>query len=240
MNTAMIASPSPIRRKMALLTGISLLLMAVSAGVAYGYAFQGFHVQGDAALTLQKAQAQPWLLPVAAVGFGWVLLLDLVVSVALLRFYQAQFPRASKWLAALRVLYSLLLGFALLQLFSAWGEAASADASADALLSRVDSFLVRWSAALIVFGLHLMLWGWMSLKSGETPKVLALLALFAGFCYFAHHGLNTFVGGYAAIGPMVEKVLALPMALGELLLAIWMMVRGGKARKVSATAPAVS
>ncbi|MGZ5218437.1 MAG: hypothetical protein ACXWC7_00110 [Chitinophagaceae bacterium] len=50
---------------MALLTGISLLDMAVVAGFGYGYAFESLYVANDKAVTLSNLQAiQPCLIAV--------------------------------------------------------------------------------------------------------------------------------------------------------------------------------
>jgi hypothetical protein len=71
------------RRKMALIAGFSLIIMAIAAGFAYGYAFQNLYVATDDAATLAKLKQSPFLFRLMIFLFTIVLLLDVLVSWAL-------------------------------------------------------------------------------------------------------------------------------------------------------------
>ena len=65
----------------------------------------------------------------------------------------------------------------------------------------------------------------------RLPAVLWCLAIIAGVSYVVIHVLKTQSPQYTKLTDTLNNVLALPMALGELLLAIWLIVKGGKADK---------
>lgn len=85
-----------------------------------------------------------------------------------------------------------------------------------------------WSLSLIVFAWHLLLVGYLVLNSGFMPKWLGLIVMFAGLCYLLNDSVNLLFTQYAAYKPRVEQVFAAPMAIGELALGVWLLVRGGK------------
>ena len=70
----------------------------------------------------------------------------------------------------------------------------------------------------------------MSLRSPRIPGLLAYLLLFAGLAYMLIHSLQNFTGLSDELVAMLEKILMAPMALAEILLAFWLIIRGGKRR----------
>jgi hypothetical protein len=60
------------------------------------------------------------------------------------------------------------------------------------------------------------------------PKILWYLALIAGISYVVVHFLKLTLT-QSDIVSNLEMILALPMAIGELGLAVWLIMKGGKA-----------
>ncbi|HAA14831.1 MAG TPA: hypothetical protein DCE41_25340, partial [Cytophagales bacterium] len=100
---------------------------------------------------------------------------------------------------------------------------------ADVILSHLQRFDRIWSRGLSLFGVHLLGLGLLGWKAPRFPKVLAVLLLIAGLSYTGIHAAKWAAPEAAAAIQQVENVLALPMALGELALAVWLIIRGGRA-----------
>ena len=122
-----------------------------------------------------------------------------------------------------------------MQLFRIVPVLSSANPSASEIASHFQLFEKLWSVGLIIFGLHLIGLGYLSVKSASVPKLLGYLLYFGGFSYtFLHSSrqLNLFDAG---VINSIENILALPMALAEMLLAFWLIYIGFRkpfARKI--------
>jgi len=95
-------------------------------------------------------------------------------------------------------------------------------------LVSVEAFQQTWSVGLVIFGIHLVLLGYLAFRSGFVPKIWGILLVIAGLCYLFSHGLPLLWPGYSTIKTTVEGILMLPMIVGELGFAIWLVAKGGK------------
>ena len=203
------------------LTGGSLFGMAVVGGVAYGYAHSTLFVPGDAESTTQMLEAHPTLLGFAIGAWLVVALLDLIVTAGVYVIYEG----ANRYLAAaaalLRFIYTCALLAAVAQLISLWD---SGDMQQG--LTRFEAFQVIWSAGLVVFGLHLVVLALLGWRSSFTPILISVCLAIAGFGYALVEG-SGIVFGPNVLGPGVKAAAGVPMAIGELLLAGWLLLRHG-------------
>ena len=95
-------------------------------------------------------------------------------------------------------------------------------------MTHLDAFMAIWSFGLSIFGLHLGVLGYLVMKSGYVPKALGLLLLIAGLCYVGTSSAQLLLPSYGDYKTTVDMILGAPMALGELGLAVWLVIRGGK------------
>ncbi len=215
-------------RQMAKLAGWSLILMAIVAGIGYGYAFGAIYVKGDSAATLSNILQHRAMLPIVITTYSIMLLLDVVVAWALYKFFLQDNPALSRIAGWLRVVYCVWLAVAILQLYYAQDLSAMKGADAGVVMNYIERFLQVWSQGLIVFGVHLLLIGTLACRTAAIPKLISGLAFFAGLAYVGTNILQQSWVGYMLHKATVEAVLSLPMALGELLLAVWLIRKGGK------------
>jgi len=199
------APPMPsTRRRAVLAAGIGLILMAVLAAFAVP-------VVGDAEPT------SAWFrLAVAALYV--VVALDVLVAWALYELLRGVDAGLSGLAAVLRLVYAGVFLAGIGQLTGAVRVADEGDASSAAL--HVDAFNDVWDASLFLFGLHLLLVGWLAFRSGWVPRWLAILLAVAGFGYAFDSVAAVLSAGSA---PQVSVVTF----IGEFLLAVWLLVRGG-------------
>ncbi|HCJ94767.1 MAG TPA: hypothetical protein DHV69_06095 [Sphaerochaeta sp.] len=94
------------------------------------------------------------------------------------------------------------------------------------LLTRFDRI---WSFGLIVFGIHLILLSVASFR--YENKVLGILLLAAGVSYLLIHTMEGFLPRFSDFTGRLESILAIPMTLGEMVFALWMIIRGGKTKR---------
>ena len=78
---------------------------------------------------------------------------------------------------------------------------------------------------LFFFSFHLLLLGYLALKSGYVPRILGVLLLVAGLGYLVDSAGLIILPNYPAL---LTNVLALPNLVGELALVVWLAFKGGK------------
>lgn len=222
------------QRTAALIAGASLLAMAAIAGFGYGYAFQHLYVANDVATTVKNFTASPILARGFIASFVAILILDVVVAWALYLFFEPIHKRWSLLATLLRIVYAPLLGIALLPVMFALNLLRHSDflnhlQYDNLVMENIRTFMDVWSMGLIVFGCHLGVVGYLMLRPlAKIPKILGTLMLLAAVCYIATNTAHLLMPNYELYQARIDEVLSLPMALGELGLAVWLLAKGGK------------
>ncbi len=223
------AAGSPSPRAAAVTAGAGLLLMAVFAAVGYGVAVGGLVTPGDATRTATDVLASAGLFRVGIVCLLAVAALDVVVAWGLYYVYRRTDPGLSLLAAAFRLAYAAVFTVAISELAGAVDLLGSAEHlavfGADQLHAqaslRISAFHDVWNAGLGLFGLHLLLVGGLAHRSGSTPRVIGVLVAVAGLGYAVDSVAAVLTGGTA---PAVSPFLF----VGEVLLAVWLLLRGGR------------
>lgn len=213
-------------RRAATVAGVSLLLIAVLAGVAQLVVVEGLVTRGDAEATAADVLASEGMFRLGLVGLYLAALLDVVAAWALLRVFSpvsADLSRLGAWLrlayaAVFLVALSQLAGIPSLLHGSGDGAFTTAQLQAQAL-ARYESFHDIWFAGLVLFGAHLAVTGYLAYRSGFVPRVIGVLLVVAGAGYV----LDSVVDLSGDGAPFAVTTVTF---LGELLLAVWLVLRG--------------
>ncbi|WP_379143956.1 DUF4386 domain-containing protein [Paenibacillus sp. sgz500992] len=223
-------------RKTALTAGISLIIMAIAAYFSYGYVHGSLVIQGDASATLNNLRSSNMLF--RAEIFGWLLILicDIVVAWAFYLILKPIDKKLSLLGAWFRLIYSAILGIAILSLLLVMLLSSGADYLSlfttgqlqGYVMLFLEAFELIWSAGLIIFGGHLMIVGYVAFRSDTIPKVIGILLLIAAAGYIIIHFCNSFLPQYDEFITILEFVFNVPMIVGELGFGIWLMIKGGK------------
>lgn len=203
------------QRFLTYLIGFSILLMALLAGIAYGYLMPSFE-QLDSNIELNNMELKYQLMLILWLA---VLLLDLIVSGAIWRLFHSKVATFS---AFLRLVYTLFLGLALVPLIKADKSFFSPE-GLSILQQAIVAFKNYWSIGLIVFGFHLLS---LSFVFSKTTYLKVLLQI-AGWSYVLVHG-GFFFWPQEQLFVELETILSLPMALAELLLAFILLLKPTK------------
>ena len=127
------------QRSQALAAGISLLIMAIAAGFSYGYVRSGIEVPANPSATFGNLKESATLFK-AGLG-GWILIFitDLIVTFSLYLFFKTTQKNIYLITAAFRLVYTALLGMALISLFTILpllqGQGMDADVAGQQVLS---------------------------------------------------------------------------------------------------------
>ncbi len=211
-------------KKYGVIAGVSLIIMTIIAGFSYGYAHPTL-ITNTTEPTIQNLLANKSLFGAELTGWSLILLIDVVVSIALYFYFYPISKQISFITAAIRIVYTLVFGGAIVKLFKVLPLTNEHLHSAN-ILSYFQQFEMLWSIGLIVFGFHLMGLGYLSLKSKSVPWWLAYLLYLGGVSYTFIHAAKQFsLMGIESIQTM-ESILAIPMTLAEVLLAIWLIYSG--------------
>jgi hypothetical protein len=215
------------RNRAALLAGIALVLMAAAAGYAYGFVISAINAaSGDGNQMSDLIINSEALFRSGIFGFLVILILDLVVTWALYYYFKTIAPGLSLLTAWARLIYTSMLGVSISFLITALVAATGAGSGNTLVPLMMKAFDETWSAGLIVFGLHLLLLGFLSLQDKNIHFIFAILLFIAAAGYLVVNSANLLVPGFEAYKGSFEAVLAAPMAIGELALAILLIVKG--------------
>lgn len=217
-----------IKRIIAIITGSALLLMALVAAFS-APVISGIFVSGNPVLTALNLTSGFGKFTASLIGWLIILALDLLVSAGIYAWYKEEKPRVAFTSAALRLLYSIFLGAAIYQLLNI-----TVAMPAPAIYNHIHAFHSIWGWGLVAFGLHLITLGILFKHEGGKKwltVIIKTLLILAGAGY-----LVLYVGMLIAPSPMafkaaIEPVFLIPMILGEVFFAIWMLVKGGKSKK---------
>jgi hypothetical protein len=217
------------QRRAAIVAGLGLLLMAILSPFAFLNVYQNVFVSGDATATADNIIASGSLFNVGISIFLVVAILDIVVAWALYVLFKPVNKSYSLLAAWLRLAYAPIFALALTNLFSAsqllsgadYLEAIEADQlNAQAILS-ITAFKNGWDIGLVIFGLHLLVLGYLAFKSGFIPRWLSVLIVVAGLGYI----VDSF-GKFLV--PIYNLSLAKFTFVGEALLIFWLLWIGIK------------
>lgn len=212
-------------RRASATAGIGLVLMIVPALLGNFVAVEGLVTPGDAARTAADISASEGLFRFGIANLFAVVLLDVVVAVALYHVFRPVSAGVSALAAAARLVYAGIFMIAISHLVGVANLLGSPEtvavlgaeqAQAQAWLG-IDAYRETWNAGLLLFGLHLLLLGWLAWRSGYVPRVLAALLAVAGVGY-AFDSVAAVLVGHGA--PTIAELTF----LGEVVLAVWLIV----------------
>lgn len=217
------------KRNYGLIAGASILEMAIIAMFSYGYVFEKLIVKGDPIETFNNLKSSYIIFAAAIIGWAAILLLDVLVAWSLHHFFKELNPGLSLLTAVLRIVYSVGLAYAILQLVPIFPLLGSTTERYGLVLMKIKSFELIWSKSLVLFGFHLIGLGFVVSKIRNKFNKFGYLIVFAGLCYVLLNLAKVTFPSLAERLIMVELILSLPMAMAEIGLGFWLLFKGGKA-----------
>ena len=220
-------------RRAGIVAGVALLVMVAAAVFGNFVVLEGMITPTDGPATAAEIMAREGTFRLGVLAWLLVVVLDAVIAWALYRVFRPVSPAISMLTAVFRLVYTAVLLVAVGQLLRALdvltvGSPAApgtADVGEHALLE-LNAFQHIYDLGLFLFGIHLALLGYLSLRSDFIPRVIGVLLLVAG----AGYAFDTVA---AVLGLEIFRIAAFTF-LGELLLALWLLAAGRRLRAVDA------
>lgn len=211
-------------RRLAISVGVSLILMTIIAGYVFGYAYPEFYHVDKLELLKGDILSHQSLYKSMLVGIVLILILDIIVSYGLYKYFEDENRKISLAAGIIRVIYTVIFAIATYYLVINMN---ATELKNQTINSNFKQFQTIWNVGLVIFGFHILLIGWLMKLHQIIPKVIWYLTVFAGVCYLVVHLLKLTIPN-SSLATNTELFLALPMALGEFGLAIWLLIKGGR------------
>ena len=227
-------APSPATdtsvRRAGLAAAFGLLFMSVLAGVSNFAVLERLITPGDPMATAADIADSETAFGMAILGLVLVVALDVVVAWGLFRVFSPVSHSMSLLAAWFRIVYSGVFLVAISQLVGVVdvldGTAFTTEQRADLAMAKVGDFNAIWDVALLLFGIHLALIGWLAFRSGFVPKFLAVLLVIGGTGYLIDSVT-------AVLVPTSSIELSTVTFIGEFLLIFWLFFRAGRPSRVT-------
>lgn len=208
------------------ITGYSLVFMALIAGFSLGFAYPKFINPSQPEFAQKNLLENFELYKFMLFGIIFIIILDILVSWTLFQYFKNDNRKYALLSFIFRIIYTLIFCIATYFLSNNFEKPIN-----EIVLNNYNLFQLIWSIGLIIFGIHLLSVGFLMKLHKSIPKILWYLTIMAGFSYIIVHILKTTCPNLTEFTNILNNILALPMALGELGLAIWLIIKGGKTEK---------
>ena len=224
---------SKIQRQASVVTGISIVTMTLAAVVANDITIRNLIVQNNASETLVNILHSKTSFNLGV--FSWLIVLasDLFAAWGLYLFFKPVSKNLSLIAAWARLTYVAMLAVSILNLIYVHLIIYQLDPSfvdptgqtGKSIMFYLNAFDTMWSAGLIIFGIHILLIGYLALKSTQVPKIIGILLIIAFFGYTMPKISNLLFPEYKDIMRIAEAIFLIPM-LSEVALGIWLLIIG--------------
>ena len=213
--TARPVDPNRPMRVASVVAGSGLALLTILAVFGNFLVLKRLITPGDPATTMTNIAESTGLFRWGIASLLAAAVLDVVIAAALLRLFTPVNRDISRLAAWFRLTYAAVFLVAISQLT---GVLPAIDNPEQAQRS-IDSFNAIWNAGLILFGIHLLLIGYLAYRSGFIAKIIGILLVIAGLGYLVDCFGTVLVSGYALGVAQVTFV-------GEAVLIFWLLIRG--------------
>jgi hypothetical protein len=213
--TARPVDPNRPLRVASVVAGSGLALLTILAVFGNFLVLKRLIAPGDPATTMTNIAESTGLFRWGIASLLAAAVLDVVIAAALLRLFTPVNRDISRLAAWFRLTYAAVFLVAISQLT---GVLPAIDNPEQAQRS-IDSFNAIWNAGLILFGIHLLLIGYLAYRSGFIAKIIGILLVIAGLGYLIDRFGTVLVSGYALGVAQVTFV-------GEAVLIFWLLIKG--------------
>jgi hypothetical protein len=202
-------------RTASMVAGIALAVLTVLAVFGNFLVLKRLITPGDPARTMTDIAGSEALFRWGIASLLTAAVLDVVIAAALLRLFTPVNRDISRLAAWFRLTYAAVFLVAVSQLTGVL----PAIGNPDQAQRSIDTFKTIWNAGLILFGIHLLLIGYLAYRSGFIAKVIGILLVIAGLGYLVDCFGAVLVSGYSLNVAQVTFV-------GEAVLIFWLLIKG--------------
>lgn len=202
-------------RAPSLIAGVGLIIMAALSAFGIFGPLDSLVTPGDAPGTAADVSGSEMLFRLGTASLIAVAVLDIIVAGALFEVFASVNRSVSAMAALFRVAYAGVFLVAITHLL----EVPEHVDDGEQILRAVDAFDALWKAGLILFAVHLLLIGYLALRSGFMARIFGVLLVAAGGGYLID-------GMGAVLVPAYSVNIAQYSFVGEVVLIFWLLIQG--------------
>jgi hypothetical protein len=216
-------------RRAALVAGITSFAPLLLGGVPFAefYVFAQLIAPEDTAETVRNILANRGLFLLGVFAHLVTFVADVILAWALYALLAPSHRALSLLSAWFRLVYTAVALGALMHLVTAfrliddgtYGRTFGAEMLYAQVEALIQAFRYEWSLSLVIFAIHVILSGYLVVRSGYIPRALGVLLSIAGLGY-----LLNYLGPY--LYPDLDLRFLFVTFFGELIFAFWLLVRG--------------
>jgi len=230
------------QRRAALIAGLAYVVIIVLSFFAISVV-DGTIEPDNPAATVGNIVDSEVLFRSGLAAFIIVLIADVVVAWALYIFFRRTSRELSLFAAWFRLVYVAIAAAASLNLsvvlrlvdgtgYSTTLETGQRDAQ---VMLSLDAYNYGFFIALVSFGVHLLILGFVMVKSDYAPSILGILVALAGLGYVVVNLARVVLPDYRDYEGLLLLLLVVLGLPGEFGLVGWLLWRGGKTRPATST-----
>ena len=201
-------------RQLSIIAGASYLIIFFLAIFANFFVIESLKVEVDA---LDVIQNNSFLVRCGIMAFIITVVFDVVIAWALRLLYPEN-PLTSLS-TYFRMMHAAIMAVAV---FTLPIILKAQDSSS--ILFQIELFETIWLIGLFFFGIHLILLS----RILEIPSIIAVFLTIAGIMYMVDTTAHFMMANYEAYSSIFLGLVAAPSIIGEMSLAIWLLIKGGK------------
>ena len=199
-------------RLLSLYAGVSYLLIFFAAIFANFLVLDA--IQNEPLTTIQQ---NPLMVRFGIIAFLITVVFDVVVAWALYELYKENIISGLSTL--FRMMHAAIMGVAIFALVNSLSLTTGHE-----ILQQAETFTTIWLIGLFFFGIHLILLG----RIIKKPKAIGIFLMIAGAMYMIDTGAHFLLSNYNEYASIFLALVAIPSIIGEMSLAAWLLVEGGK------------
>jgi len=221
-------------RTAALVAGFALLVMVIAAPFVELFAYPKLVVSDNVEKTIKNITDNKGLFVYVIFGYLLTFVCDIVVAWALYILLKPVNKQLSFLTALFRWVYTIIALIALLNLVTVFRILNTSDYSTlfqsnevnTLIMFLLKSFKGSWYFGFVFFSIHLILLGYLVIKSSYVPGILGILLIITGLGY-----LLTTIKPYLFSNVNID--FARYTFYGELVFMLWLLIKGWSIKEVT-------
>jgi hypothetical protein len=221
-------------RTAALRAGFALLVMVIAAPFVELFAYPKLVVSDNVEKTIKNITDNKGLFVYVIFGYLLTFVCDIVVAWALYILLKPVNKQLSFLTALFRWVYTIIALIALLNLVTVFRILNTSDYSTlfqsnevnTLIMFLLKSFKSSWYFGFVFFSIHLILLGYLVIKSSYVPGILGILLIITGLGY-----LLTTIKPYLFSNVNID--FARYTFYGELVFMLWLLIKGWSIKEVT-------
>ncbi len=220
-----------IMKQLARISGIAYLIIFLAGFYANFAVLESLIDKNSSAITATNFINNHIQLGNGLLGFVVMLFFDALLVWSLFGLTKSTSKRLSYLASFFRLLHALFFGAALFKLWAAYQITFNATISTN-LQNQVSELLLDfdtlWTVGLLFFGIHLLVLGYLAIKSITFPKAIGMLLMLAAIGYIMDSTAKLMMPNYIDYKDVFEMVVIIPSVIGEFSFTVWLLIMGFK------------